>query len=385
MTLSPVSSPTAPLRLLFAAGGTGGHVYPALAIADAVRALRPDAAIDFAGTRERMEWTAVPKAGYAIHPVTAAGLPRRLSAALLRWPATLLRGLAESRALVARLRPDVAVGAGGFVAGPVLWAAQRAGIPTLIQEQNAAAGLTNRLLGRRADAIFVAFDAAATAFPAGRATVLDTPVRAGVGTGDRAQARAFFGLPEGAEGLLVFGGSLGAQALNEAVLAALPALLARDGLHIVWATGARYIERTQAALAASLAPERAARVHVHAFLDRMDLAYAAADLALCRAGGSVTELKVTGTPAILVPSPNVAGDHQTPNAQAMEAAGAAVHLPEAELSARLVATVHGLLADGPRRRAMSEAARRLARPDAAAVIARRVVALGEAHATARPR
>ena len=373
-----------PLRFLFAAGGTGGHVYPALAIADAVRRLRPDAEIAFAGTRDRMEWAAVPKAGYAIHPITAAGLPRRLSAALLRWPRTLVRGLAESRALVRSFAPDVAVGTGGFVSGPVLWAAQRAGVPTVIQEQNAAAGLTNRLLGRRAAAAFVAFDAAAAAFPAGRATVLDNPVRAGVGHADRGEGRAFFGLPAGADVLLVFGGSLGAQALNEAVLAALPALLARPNTAILWATGPRYFDRTEAALReAALPADAAGRVHLVPYLDRMDLAYAAADLALCRAGGSITELKVTGTPSVLVPSPNVAGDHQTPNARAMEAAGAAVHLPETALATRLVPTLDALLDDPERRATMSAAARRPARPDAADVIARRVVELAEAHRAAR--
>lgn len=376
----PLASSTAasPLRVLFAAGGTGGHVYPAVAIADAVRALRPNADVLFAGTRERMEWEAVPKAGYAIRPITVAGLPRTLNLNLLRFPFRLLKGLAESRALVRSFRPHVAVGTGGFVAGPVLLAASLAGVPVVIQEQNAFAGVTNRLLARRAAEVHVAFDEARGAFPAGKAVVSGNPVRAvfaEAAGARRAEGRAFFGIPEGARLLVVFGGSLGAQKVNEALVAALPALLADADVHVVWATGPRYFERVEAHVKTGF--DGSERVHIVRYLDRMELAYAAADLVLCRAGAiTCSELMATGTPAVLVPSPNVAEDHQTHNARSLERAGAARLLPETDL-ATLAPTLQTLLADAPARARMATAALALARPDAAASIAARVVALVE--------
>ena len=368
----PTSSASrSPLRVLFAAGGTGGHVYPALAIADALRALRPDAEVTFAGTAGRLEAEAVPKAGYRFLPVTAVALPRRLSKDLLRVPLLLGQGLWEARGVVRRARPHVAVGTGGYVTGPVLTAARLAGVPVVLQEQNAFAGVTNRLLGRFAAEIHVAFEEAVAAFPTGKTVLSGNPVRAALTEASRAEGRAFFGVPEGVPLLVVTGGSLGAQRLNEAVLAQVPEMLGTDG-HAVWITGPRYLARTQLGL--SSLGDVAERVRLVSYCDRMALAYAAADLFLCRAGAiTLAELALTGTPAVLVPSPNVAEDHQTHNARAMERPGAAVLLPEADLDTRLAATVHGLLHDPARLARMADAARTLARPDAAESIARRVV------------
>ncbi len=326
----------APLRLLFAAGGTGGHVYPALAIADAVRALRPDAAITFAGTAGRLEATAVPLAGYAFVPVRAAALPRTVSAAAFRAPVTLARGLWEALAVVRAARPHVAVGTGGYVTAPVLSVARLAGVPVVVQEQNAFAGVTNRMLGRIAAEVHVAFEEAVAAFPTGRAVVSGNPVRASVAGGDRAEALAAFGIPDGVPVLVVTGGSLGAQRLNEALLVHLPAMLGETG-HALWITGPRYHARTAAALGA-LGADLASRIHAVPYLDRMEQAYAVADLFLCRAGGiTLAELALTGTPAVLVPSPNVAEDHQTHNARSAERAGAALLVPEATVEATLAA------------------------------------------------
>ena len=364
------------MRVLFAAGGTGGHVYPAIAIADALRALRPDADIRFAGTEGRMEAEAVPKAGYPLDFVPAVPLPRSLSMDLVRFPGRLFGALRKARALVHGFQPDVAVGTGGYVSGPVLWAAHRADVPVVIQEQNAYAGLTNRLLGRIATEVHVAFEEATAAFAHDKVTVSGNPVREMLLDGDRearrAEGRALFGIPDEAPVLLAFGGSLGAQRLNEAFVDAFPRLLdALPDAHIVWATGPRYFDRVNAAV-------QHPRLHAVAYLDRMDLAYAAADLVVARAGAiTCSELMVTGTPSVLVPSPNVADDHQTHNARALERADAAVLLPETALH-HLVETLAALLVDDARRVHMSRSARGLARISAARVIASRVLALADA-------
>lgn len=357
-------------RILFAGGGTGGHVYPAIAIADAVRSLVPEAEIAFAGTQARMEWEAVPKAGYPIHPITVSGFQRAQPLRNLTFPFKLMKGFTDSWQLVGRFDPDVAVGTGGYVSGPVLLAASLRGRPLLIQEQNAYAGVTNRLLARRAAHVHVAFEEAKAYLPADKCIYSGNPTRRELRTAERPAGRRFYEVPDEAALLFVFGGSLGSEALNTAMEQHLEALLADDRVYVIWQTGARYYDRLAARVSAH------PRLRLLKYVDRMDLAYAAADLAMCRAGAiTCSELMVTGTPAILVPSPNVAEDHQTKNARSMEKAGAALLLPEARLNERLVAAARELLADGARRRRMAEAARRIARPDAAETIARDVLAL----------
>ena len=359
-------------RVLFACGGTGGHVYPAIAIADAVRDLAPDAAIAFAGTRDRMEWEAVPKAGYPIHAVTAAGFPRRFSPKLLTFPFKIAKGLADSVRLVRGFDPDVVVGTGGYVTGPVGLAAVLNGRPLAIQEQNAYAGATNKLLASRAEKVFVAFEAAMDYFPAEKCVLSGNPVRDDLKGVDVAAARAHFEVEDGQRVLLAMGGSLGAGPINDALRQHLDALLADESLVVVWQTGRRYFD----ALRQQVADHP--RLRLLQYLDRMDYAYAAADLAVCRAGAiTCSELAVTGTPSVLVPSPNVTADHQTKNARALADAGAAVLLPEPRLRGEFLPTVQGLMDDADRRDAMTEAARVIARPDAAAEIARAVLALAQ--------
>ena len=361
-----------PPRILLAGGGTGGHVYPAIAIADAVRRRVPEAAVAFAGTETRMEWEAVPKAGYAIHPITVAGFDRRRMAKNLLFPFKLLKGFMQSLRLVADFDADVAVGTGGFVSGPVLLAASLRGRPLVLQEQNAFAGVTNRLLARRAETIYVAFEEAKQAFPAQKCVLSGNPTRDELRAADRGEARAYFDVPGEAKLLLVFGGSLGSQAINEAVEKELDRLLEDDGTYVLWQTGRLYYERIRARIDEAGRP----RLRLRRYIDRMDLAYAACDLALCRAGAiTCSELMVTRTSAVLVPSPNVAEDHQTKNALSMANAGAAVLLPEGDLGAGLYETVAGLMTDVRRREEMAEAAGRLARPDAADVIAEGVLEL----------
>ena len=359
-----------PTRILFAGGGTGGHVYPAIAIADAVRDLEPEAEIRFAGTREKMEWEAVPKAGYRIHPITISGLHRGQPFRNLTLPFKLVRSLMESRRLVKRFDPDVAVGTGGYVSGPVLMTASFRGKPIVIQEQNAYAGLTNRFLGKRADRIHVAFLEAKDFLPSEKCVYSGNPTRKDLTRADSVEARRFYDLPPDAFVLVVFGGSLGSRAINDAMSSHVSELLQDENLWIIWQTGRQYFKDVNRRVAEH------PRLKVLEYVDRMDLTYAAANLAMCRSGAiTCSELMVTGTPAILIPSPNVAEDHQTHNARSMANAGAAVLIPEAEMESRLTAEVVALKSNSSRLRKMSEAARAIARPDAASAIARDILAI----------
>ncbi|PAP75492.1 undecaprenyldiphospho-muramoylpentapeptide beta-N-acetylglucosaminyltransferase [Rubrivirga marina] len=363
-------------RVLFACGGTGGHVYPAIAIADAVRQIRPDAAVAFAGTRDRMEWEAVPKAGYPIRAVTVSGFQRSLSASAiarnLAFPFKLAKGLWDSWRLVGTFEPDVVVGTGGYASGPVGLVASMRGVPLVLQEQNAYAGATNKLLAKRASEVFLAFEAAAPYFEGAETAVSGNPVRQDLVGVDRAEARAHWGVPEGTDVLLAMGGSLGAGPINGALKLAIEGLLANEQTFVLWAAGKRYYDTLREAV-----PDHP-RLRLVPYLDRMDLAYAAADLALCRSGAiTCSELAVTGTPSVLVPSPNVTADHQTKNARALVDAGAAVLLPETDLARRFDDVVPPLLHDAEERQRMTEAALAIARPEAAATIAEAVVALAE--------
>lgn len=373
-TTLPAGTP----RVLFACGGTGGHVYPAIAIADAIRAERPAAAIAFAGTRDRMEWTTVPEAGYPIHAVTVSGFQRGVSRASLArnltFPFKLAKGFWESLRLIGSFDPDVVVGTGGYVSGPVGIAGSVKGRTLVLQEQNAYAGAANKLLAKRADTIFIAFEAAKAHLPERKCVLSGNPVRQDLSTANRAEALVHFGVPEGATVLLVMGGSLGAGPINGALQSHIDALLADENVFVIWQTGSRYFDVLEKEI------PRHPRLRLMPYLDRMDLAYAAADVALCRSGAiTCSELTVTGTPSVLVPSPNVTADHQTRNARALADAGAATLLPETELDSQFEAVVLALLKDSNRRAAMRLAALKLARPDAARTIAEHVVGLAEAH------
>jgi len=367
---------TRPPHILVAGGGTGGHVYPAIAIADAIRARRPEARVVFAGTEDRLEARAVPAAGYALHPISAQGVQRRLSVKNLMVPVQMLRGLLQSWRLVGGIEPDVAVGTGGYVAGPVLLAAWLRGRPLLIQEQNAYAGVTNRLLARLAERIHLAFPEARDWVPAERAVVSGNPTRRSLREADPGEARSALQLPADGRVVLVMGGSLGSAALNEAVETHLATLLDEEDVHLVWQAGARYHE------ALTERVDDHPRLRLLEYIDRMDRAYAAADLVVCRAGAlTCSELLVTGTPAVLVPSSNVVADHQTKNARSMERGGAARLLPESDLMNRFVDAVRNLLDDPEARTEMAEAAREMARPKAADRIARDVLTLADRYRT----
>ncbi len=357
-------------RILLAGGGTGGHVYPAIAIAHAIRTLEPEAAIAFAGTRDHLEWRAVPRAGFAIHPITVSGFHRKQLVRNLRLPWRLARGFIQSWSLVGDFDADVVLGTGGYVSGPVLMAGHYRRRIVVAQEQNAYAGLTNRLVARHAAQIHIAFPEAATWFPEKKCHLSGNPTRPELTRADRQAARAVLGIPEHAQVLFVFGGSLGSLAINEAMLRHVAGLLRHEARFVLWQTGRLYYER----LKPQVVPH--ARLRLMEYVHRIGEAYAAADLVLSRAGAiTCSELLVTGTPAILVPSPHVAEDHQTRNAKSMEKLGAAVMAWEQDLDHVVTTLCVDLLRDRARLDHMARTAARAARPEAARTIADQVLRL----------
>lgn len=345
---------------MFAGGGTGGHLFPALAVADELRRRRPGLPISFIGGQRGIETRLVPKRGYPLRTMPLSGIKGASMTGKLRAAFAAAAGAGRAAAWFLRDRPALVIGVGGYASGPSVLAARALGIPTMILEQNHFPGATNRWLARWVDAICVPSEAARTRF-GGRGTVTGNPVSAEF---------AAIGDAPGGEPLrlLVFGGSRGARSINRAMAAALPALSrAARPPRIVHQTGADDLEPTRSAYRSSYTGE----FEVEPFIDDMPRRVAEADLVLCRAGATtLSELAVAGRAAILVPYPHAADDHQTQNALAVEAAGAAVIVRDGELTGeRIAALLAELGADAPRRRRMAEAARTLARPDAAARIA----------------
>ncbi|MCH5305729.1 MAG: undecaprenyldiphospho-muramoylpentapeptide beta-N-acetylglucosaminyltransferase [Rikenella sp.] len=376
-----------PLRVILSGGGTAGHIHPALAVADALRAELGDEGVEllFVGAEGKMEMERVPKAGYRIVGLPVAGLQRQhlFSKANLLLPFKVIRSLRQARRIVREFRPDIAVGFGGYASAPVLRAAQRQGIPTVIQEQNSYAGLTNRLLAKRAEAICVAYEGMERFFPAEKIIYTGNPLRHSFGTAAepteamKREAYAHFGFASaegaGRKTLLVTGGSLGAGTLNRCLLGALDLLAARDDVQVIWQNG-KYYEAQLAAAIEAKAGGLPRNVWRGAFVERMEWAYAIADVVVARAGaGTVSELESVGRAAIFVPSPNVAEDHQTKNAQALAAQGAATIVRDDEAADRLIPAALELLADDRRRAEMAANIRKLGRPDAAAEVARTVI------------
>jgi UDP-N-acetylglucosamine--N-acetylmuramyl-(pentapeptide) pyrophosphoryl-undecaprenol N-acetylglucosamine transferase len=333
-------------------GGTGGHIFPAIAIANAVREREPGAEMLFVGAEGRMEMEKVPAAGYRIVGLPIRGFQRGSLLRNMGLPLRLLRSLRKARALVRSFAPDVVVGTGGYASGPLLAAAQQLGVPTVIQEQNSHAGITNRLLGRRARRICVAYEGMDRHFPAGLVLLTGNPVRQEVVrlAGKRPRGIEEFGLDDGRPVVLVTGGSLGARGINMGITAALPAL--RDaGVQLIWQTGTPYLERAREAVSAA----RYVDVKVMPFITRMDLAYAVADVVVARAGAiTVSELCIVGIPAILVPLPTAAEDHQTRNARALTDRGAALLVQDARAVEDLGTAVLTLLSDADARSRMRD-------------------------------
>jgi UDP-N-acetylglucosamine--N-acetylmuramyl-(pentapeptide) pyrophosphoryl-undecaprenol N-acetylglucosamine transferase len=348
------------MKFIISGGGTGGHIFPAVAIANEIRRREPAAEILFVGASGRMEMTRVPEAGYEIVGLDITGLQRRLTPQNLMFPVRVFRSVRKAGKLIEQFRPDAVVGVGGYASAPVLLAATSRNIPSLIQEQNSYAGLVNKLLARRVDKICVAYDGMEKFFPADKLVLTGNPVRAEITSGGRAEAQQFFDLDPSKKTLLVIGGSLGARTLNLATAAALPRLR-EAGVQLLWQTGKLYYPEAQQ----QAAPHAADHLHALEFIKRMDLAYAAADVVISRAGAlSVSELCLTGKAAVLVPSPNVAEDHQTKNALSLVSKGAAVLITDEHAAERLYDETLRLLADPARQQQLSARVRELGRPDA---------------------
>ena len=359
-------------RILLSGGGTGGHIYPALAIADAVRAQRPDAEMLFVGAAGKMEMRRVPKAGYEIVGLPVAGFHRQLDARNLSFPFKLIRSLGKAWRTVRDFSPDVAVGTGGYASGPALAAARVAGVPVYVQEQNAYPGATNRLIGRFAEGVFQAYAEADVYFASAKTYHTGNPLRTSLDPAtlpEVSAARHHFGLDPAKPTLLSFGGSLGARSMNEATAAMDGFWRKQNDLQLIWQTGEGYYEKYKTSATAQLP-----NVTCVPYLERMDMAYAAADLVACRAGAlSVSELLLLGKPALLIPSPNVAGDHQTANAKAVANAGAAYLIPDTAQVRELTSRLPELLRDAATLQRLSQAALSLAKPDAARQIAEQIL------------
>jgi len=365
---TPATAMGAP-RVLIAAGGTGGHVYPGIAIADAVREMRPDAAILFVGTRDRMEWQAVPRAGYAIKSIWISGFHRRLTLRNLLFPLKLTVSLFQSLQIIRAFNPDVVISCGGFASGPVGRVAASLGIPLLLQEQNSYPGVTTRMLSSHARIIFTAFEDAVNRLPPEKVNLAGNPVRSSIGTVNRAEGLEQFGFSDDRPVLLVLGGSGGARTVNDAVEKNLASLHDQQGVQIIWQCGKRYFDDLQERIDSDSWP----RLRLMEFIEQMPAAYAAADLVVSRAGAiSCSELMMAGKAALLIPSPNVAGDHQTKNADSMVSRGAARMLPDSQAVDQLADYTAELIDDPELLKEMGQKAAAMARPDAARVIAREI-------------
>lgn len=362
------------LRIIISGGGTGGHIFPAVSIANALKAKRPDARILFVGALGRMEMQRVPAAGYDIVGLPVCGFDRKhlwRNIAVL-WK--LAKSQLKARHIIKEFRPQVAVGVGGYASGPTLKVAGMMGIPTLIQEQNSYAGVTNKLLAQKAEKICVAYEGMERFFPAGKIIMTGNPVRQDLldRQTDRNEAIRSFGLDPEKKTILIIGGSLGARTINQCVLSHLD-LIRSSGVQFIWQTGKIYIDdaRRRVAEAGELP-----MLHVTDFISRMDLAYSAADLVISRAGaGSISEFCLLRKPVVLVPSPNVAEDHQTKNALALVDKGAALYVKDSEAQEKMLATAIDAVNDAPRLRTLSENIAKLAFYNSADRIADEVLAL----------
>lgn len=359
-------------RVLIAAGGTGGHVYPAIAIADAIRRQVSPCEISFAGTRDHMEWEAVPRAGYPILPIWISGFHRKLTIKNLMFPVKLLTSMWQSLRIINKVNPHVVICCGGYVSGPIGRVAGWMGKPLMIQEQNSYPGVTNRLLGQKATRVFTAFDDAASHFPIKKVRLLGNPVRSDITRGNREAAAENLSFSTARKTILVMGGSGGAKAINDAMVRHIDYLHNELHLQIIWQCGKRYLGEIMTRIDASKYPN----LRVMAFIDSMPDTYALADLVICRSGaGTIAELMVLGKPSILVPSPHVAGDHQRHNAESIAKNQAAKVLEDQELDSKLPKVIAELISNESILSSMKLKALELAHPNADAHIAEEIITL----------
>lgn len=356
-----------PYKFIISGGGTGGHIFPALSIANELKRRYPDCEILFVGAEDRMEMEKVPAAGYPIVGLPVSGFDRSSLVKNFQVVARLLKSLHLAKKTVRDFRPDIAIGVGGYASGPTLWMAASLGIPTLIQEQNSYAGVTNKLLAKKAKRICVAYEGMEKFFPADRIVLTGNPVRSDLehAQNKRDEAAAFFGLSPEKKTLLVVGGSLGARTINRSIENGLDKILS-SGVQLIWQTGRYYHEKALKRLKAY----HGMPVWCSDFISRMDYAYSAADLVISRAGaGTISELCLLKKPVVLVPSPNVAEDHQTKNALALVNREAALMVTDQEAPQQLVDKALATLADDALLANLSQNIVKLAYHDSAGKIA----------------
>ena len=366
------------MRIIVSGGGTGGHIYPALTIVRAIQKKIPDAEFLYVGTKDGLEADIVPKEGIAFETVNIRGFKRSLTPENLVRGAQAFGGVVKAMGIVRRFKPDVAVGTGGYVCGPILLASSLMGIPTLIQEQNVMPGVTNRLLARFVSCIAMGTKEAAEHFPKGKRVFTGNPIRAEVMWARSEEGKKLFGLDPKAKTVLVSGGSRGARSINRAMVGVLAHYAGRDGVQILHVTGkAGYDETMQSLKEAGVDLDAAGNLFVEPYLYNMPQALACADVAVFRAGAiGIAELTARGVPSILVPYPFAAANHQEMNARAVATAGAARMILDRELTAeRLLSVLAELLSEDAKLKRMAKAAKKLGRPKAADEIASRVIRL----------
>jgi len=349
-------------KVIISGGGTGGHIFPAIAIADELKKRNPEVEILFVGAEGRMEMEKVPLAGYPIVGLPISGLQRRITVSNFFLPFKIVLSLWKARKIIRNFKPQLLIGVGGYASGPTLKMGNLLGIPTLLQEQNSFAGKTNKILGKKANIICVAYEGMQLFFPLNKIVITGNPVRKEIAKfqASKSEAIEFFKLDPSKKIVLVIGGSLGAQALNNVLLEELSKWKSLDGtIQVLWQCGRLYYEDLKNKVAAG----GTKNIFLSEFIQRMDLAYSAADLVISRAGAlSISELCLVGKAAILVPSPNVAEDHQMKNAQALVRKNAAVVIKDAELSNNLINQARALLANNEERIELERNCLLLAKP-----------------------
>ncbi|BDB55823.1 undecaprenyldiphospho-muramoylpentapeptide beta-N-acetylglucosaminyltransferase [Flavobacterium ammonificans] len=356
-------------KFILSGGGTGGHIYPAIAIANELKSRFPDADILFVGAKDKMEMQKVPQAGYPIQGLWIAGLQRRLTFDNSLFPVKLLNSLLKSRQIIKQFKPDVVIGTGGFASGPLLQMANSAGIPTVIQEQNSYPGITNKLLSKKANAICVAYEKLERFFPKEKIVLTGNPVRQDLieVQSKRAEGLAHYNLDPNKKTILILGGSLGARRINQLIEKELE-FFASQNVQLLWQCGKFYLDEYQ--------KWNSDNVQVMAFIERMDLVYAAADVVISRAGASsVSELCIVGKPVIFIPSPNVAEDHQTKNAKSVADKNGAILIRESELDSNFESTFSDLITDENKQNELSQNINNLALPNATKAIVEEILKL----------
>ncbi len=362
-----------PLKIIVSGGGTGGHIFPAIAIANAIKALRPDTEFLFVGAEGKMEMEKVPAAGYKIEGLWISGFQRKLTLSNLAFPFKLISSLLKAKKLLKTFNADAAIGTGGFASGPMLQVAANKGIVTLIQEQNSYPGITNKILSKKVDKICVAYNGMEKYFPKEKIILTGNPVRQDILSleGKRERGIEFFGLDSNKKTILVIGGSLGARTINESIATCVQSF-ADANIQLIWQTGKGYFETAKTATASY----NEKGIKAFDFIQKMDYAYAVADVVISRAGASsISELCLVKKPCILIPSPNVAEDHQTKNAMALVTYNAALLIKDIEAKEKLKEAVLNLMQDETQCIKLSENIGRLAFKDSATVIANEILSL----------